>query len=41
MLLLDIFTVTSQEITDNLFNATNIRMFEARNNQKMEISQRF
>ena len=41
MLLLDIFTVASEEITDNFFNATNIRMFEARNNQKMEISQRF
>ena len=41
MLLLDIFTVASEEIKDNLFNATNIRMFEARNNQKMEISQRF
>ena len=40
MLLLDIVTVTSQEIIDNRFNAANIRMFEARNNQKMEISQR-
>ena len=40
MLLLDIVTVTSQEIIDNSFNAANIRMFEARNNKKMEISQR-
>ena len=40
MLLLDIVTVTSQEIIDNRFNAANIRMFEVRNNKKMEISQR-
>ena len=39
MLLLNIATVTCQEITDNLFNATNIRIFEARNNQKIGISQ--
>ena len=40
MLLLDIVTVTSQDIKDTLFNATNITMFEARKIQKMEISQR-
>ena len=33
-------TVTSWEIIDYLFNATNIRTFEARNNYKMEISKR-
>ena len=33
-------TVTSREIIDYLFNATNIRTFEARNNYKMEISKR-
>ena len=38
--MLDIVTVTNQEILDNPFNATNIRMFEARNSQKMEITQR-
>ena len=32
-------TVTSQEIID-LFNATKIRKFEARNNYKMELSKR-
>ena len=33
-------TVTSREIIDYLFNATNIRMFEARNVYKIEISKR-
>ena len=40
MLLLDIVTVTSQGIIDNRFNAANITMFEARNNQKIVISHR-
>ena len=31
------FPVTSWEIIDYLFNATNIRMFEAINNYKMGI----
>ena len=33
-------TVTSREIIDYLFNETNIRMFEARNVYKIEISKR-
>ena len=33
-------TVTSREIIDYPFNATNIRTFEARNNNKAEISKR-
>ena len=33
-------TVTGWEKIDCLFNATNIRTFEARNNYKMEISKR-
>ena len=37
MLLLDIVTATSQEIIENRFNATNIRMFEARNNKKWRL----
>ena len=32
--------VTSREIIDYLFNATNILTFEARNNYKMEIRKR-
>ena len=38
--LIDFVAITSREIIDYIFNRTNIRTFEARNNYKMEISKR-
>ena len=38
--LIDFVAITSREIIDYIFNGTNIRTFEARNNYKMEISKR-